>query len=86
MAKAGARYEVETGNIWGYAHRVRSRPPDGQQPASLIVLALPAIHARQAEPMIVCKRRLSKADTMAWYVRLLCRVTSLASRLRCNVA
>ena len=24
MAKAGARYEVETGNIWGYAHRVRA--------------------------------------------------------------
>ena len=24
MAKAGALYEVETGNIWGYAHRVRA--------------------------------------------------------------
>ena len=53
MAKAGARYEVETGNIWGYAHRgdltgVRAALERGVQPNLLNVAGWSACHAAAA--------------------------------------
>ena len=53
MAKAGARYEVETGNIWGYAHRgdltgVRAALERGVQPNLLNVAGWSASHAAAA--------------------------------------
>ena len=50
MAKAGARYEVETGNIWGYAHRgdmtgVRAALARGVDPNLLNVAGWSASHA-----------------------------------------
>lgn len=47
MAKAGARYEVETGNIWGYAHRVRAAV---QCCALLLALAVRAVVGQPLEP------------------------------------